>query len=65
YGKNPAQVVLRWDLQRGVATIPKSVKRDRIVSNAALFDFELSENDMLRIDSLDRNQRFGYDPMLV
>ena len=62
YGKSIAQVVLRWDLQKGVVTIPKSTKKDRIASNAALFDFELSASDMELLDSLDRGQRFGPDP---
>jgi methylglyoxal/glyoxal reductase len=65
YGKNEAHVVLRWDLQKGILTIPKSVKKDRILSNADIFDFELSVGDMEQIDALDHNHRFGYDPMLV
>ncbi|MBN1926219.1 MAG: aldo/keto reductase, partial [Prolixibacteraceae bacterium] len=65
YSKNAVQVVLRWDLQRGVATIPKSVKEERIASNADIFDFELTPEEMDAINQLDRNQRFGYDPMLV
>lgn len=62
YNKSIAQIVLRWDLQKGVITIPKSVKKDRIVANAALFDFELSEEDVQFLDRLDRNTRFGPDP---
>ena len=65
YRKNQAQVVLRWDLQRGVATIPKSTNPARIESNADIFDFELSNEDMEAINALDCNHRFGYDPMLV
>lgn len=65
YNKNAAQVVLRWDLQRGVATIPKSVKKERIISNADIFNFELAPEEMDTINKLDRNHRFGYDPMLV
>lgn len=65
YGKNEAQVVLRWDLQRGVLTIPKSVNKERIISNIEIFDFELSEEDMSTINGLDCNRRFGYDPLLV
>ncbi|MBN2806766.1 MAG: aldo/keto reductase [Prolixibacteraceae bacterium] len=65
YNKNQAQVVLRWDLQRGVATIPKSVNQARVDANANIFNFELSTDDMKAIDALDCNQRFGYDPMLV
>lgn len=62
YGKTIAQIVLRWDLQKGVVTIPKSVNKERILGNAALFDFELSASDVALLDNLNRNQRFGPDP---
>jgi diketogulonate reductase-like aldo/keto reductase len=62
YGKTPAQIVLRWDLQHGVVTIPKSVREARIRENADLFDFELSAEDMAKLDALNRNHRFGPDP---
>jgi len=62
HGKTEVQVVLRWDLQHGVVTIPKSVHRDRIFSNAEIFDFELSEAEVAAIDALDRNERIGGDP---
>ncbi|MGA8944273.1 MAG: aldo/keto reductase [Thermoactinomyces sp.] len=62
YGKTPAQIILRWDLQHGVVTIPKSVNEHRIRENADLFDFELSQEDMDRIDALNKNHRFGPDP---
>lgn len=62
YNKTIAQIVLRWDLQKGVVTIPKSSKKERIISNSELFDFELSEEDMKLLDSLDRGKRFGPDP---
>ncbi|WP_271783165.1 aldo/keto reductase [Aquimarina algiphila] len=62
YNKTVAQIVLRWNLQKGVVTIPKSVKQKRIISNAALFDFEISNTDMNFIDALDKNQRTGPDP---
>jgi len=62
YKKTPVQIVLRWDLQKGIVTIPKSVHKDRIVSNADLFDFELSAEDIRRIDSLDKNERLGAHP---
>ncbi|WP_206832050.1 aldo/keto reductase [Alicyclobacillus fructus] len=62
YNKTPAQIVLRWDLQNEVVTIPKSVRRERIFENAALFDFSLSDEDMQRIHALNRNHRFGPDP---
>ena len=62
HNKTPAQIVLRWDLQHGVVTIPKSVHRERIVENSRIFDFELSEADMKEIAALDVNQRVGPDP---
>ncbi|WP_372974062.1 aldo/keto reductase [Muriicola sp.] len=62
YQKSIAQIVLRWDLQKGVITIPKSSKRNRIAENASIFDFSLSEDDISRLDKLDRHQRFGPDP---
>lgn len=60
--KTVAQVVLRWDLQIGVVTIPKSVRRERIAENAAIFDFELSPEEMAAIAALDRGRRNGADP---
>lgn len=62
YGRTPAQVVLRWDLQHEVVTIPKSIRQHRIVENARVFDFQLSVEDMARIDGLNQNRRFGPDP---
>ncbi len=62
YQKTIAQVVLRWDLQKGVVTIPKSTKKERIKANADLFDFELSPEDMRYLDAMDQGKRFGPDP---
>lgn len=62
HGKSAAQVILRWDLQNGVITIPKSVHEERIVQNGNVFDFELDAEDMRTIDNLNRNRRFGSDP---
>ncbi|KXZ13667.1 aldo/keto reductase [Bacillus nakamurai] len=62
YGKSAAQIILRWDLQNGVITIPKSTKKHRIQENADVFDFELSAEDMKRIDELNENVRVGPDP---
>ena len=62
YNKTPAQLVLRWNLQHQIVTIPKSVNAERIAENANIFDFELSEEDMDSLDSLDRNRRIGPDP---
>jgi methylglyoxal/glyoxal reductase len=62
YQKTPVQIVLRWDIQKGVVTIPKSVKPERIISNADIFDFELSAEDMAKIDRLDKIKRIGFHP---
>jgi diketogulonate reductase-like aldo/keto reductase len=62
YKKDIAQIVLRWNLQKGVVTIPKSVRRERIISNAQIFDFEITQQDMHAIDRLDKNERVGADP---
>ena len=62
YGKTAAQVVLRWCLQNDAIVIPKSVHKKRIIENGELFDFELTEEDMQRIDRLERGHRFGPDP---
>ncbi len=62
YDKSVAQVILRWDVQHGVITIPKSTKEQRIIENAALFDFELTEDDMSQIDGLNEDRRVGPDP---
>lgn len=62
YGKTAAQAILRWDLQHGVITIPKSVHKERIIENADIFDFELSADDVKRIDALNQDQRTGPDP---
>lgn len=53
--RTPAQVLLRWGLQRGTVVIPKSTHRDRIAENAAVFDFTLSVEQMARLDALDRS----------
>jgi diketogulonate reductase-like aldo/keto reductase len=53
-GRTPAQVLLRWALQRDLVVLPKSVHRERIEENARIFDFELSEADMAALDALDR-----------
>jgi methylglyoxal/glyoxal reductase len=62
YKKTPAQIILRWDLQHGISAIPKSVTPSRIEENANIFDFELSEEDMQKIDALNNGQRFGPNP---
>lgn len=62
YGKSPAQIVIRWDLQKGVLTIPKSITPARIQENANVYDFELSAEDVAAIDALNQDRRFGSDP---
>jgi methylglyoxal/glyoxal reductase len=62
YNRTAAQITLRWNLQKNVVTIPKSVKKENIISNSQLFDFELSAEDVLAIDGLDKSQRFGAHP---
>ena len=63
YGKSVAQIILRWNLQNGIVTIPKSIHQARIIGNANIFDFELMPNDMKTIKDLDQDpRRFGRDP---
>jgi diketogulonate reductase-like aldo/keto reductase len=62
HGKSQAQVVLRWDLQHGIVTIPKSSNPKRIRGNLELFDFELSAEEMSALDALDQGKRYGPDP---
>lgn len=62
YKKTTAQIVLRWDIQHGVATIPKSFKVHRMTENAQIFNFELTTEDMNRIDSIDKGMRVGSHP---
>ena len=53
YGKSPAQVILRWNIQRGIVPLAKSVHRERMEQNLDVFDFVLSDEDMLTISRLD------------
>ena len=63
YGRTPAQIALRWEIQHGIVTIPKSVTPERIASNFDVLDFTISEDDMAMIDALDRpDGRFGPHP---
>jgi diketogulonate reductase-like aldo/keto reductase len=59
YNKTPVQVILRWDIQRGIITIPKSTKKEHIVSNLQVFDFILTEEEMDAINKLNRDFRGG------
>lgn len=62
YNKSAAQIVIRWDLQKGVATIPKSVHTDRIIENASIFDFSLTSEEVEKIDTLEDHTRTGEHP---
>ncbi|EOR23146.1 aldo/keto reductase [Niallia alba] len=62
YQKSVAQVIIRWDLQNGIVTIPKSVKEHRIIENGNVFDFTLTKEEMDKIDALNMDQRVGPDP---
>jgi diketogulonate reductase-like aldo/keto reductase len=62
HGKTAGQVVLRWHIQLGNVVFPKSSTPERIRENFDIFDFELSADEMARIESLDRGERVGPDP---
>jgi diketogulonate reductase-like aldo/keto reductase len=62
YGRTPAQIILRWDIQLGVVTIPKSVHRERILENSRIFDFELSKADIEKLMKLETGTRIGWHP---
>jgi len=61
-GRTPAQVLLRWSLQSGFVIIPKSAQRERIVENAAIFDFALSAEQMTALDRLNEEDHLTWDP---
>ncbi|MFE9311138.1 aldo/keto reductase [Streptomyces sp. NPDC088353] len=62
HGKSPAQVLLRWGLQQGRSVIPKSTKRTRIAENIAVFDFDLTADELTALDALETGRRGGPDP---
>ncbi|MFW9779871.1 MAG: aldo/keto reductase [Candidatus Heimdallarchaeota archaeon] len=62
YSKSPAQILIRWALQQGFIVIPKSTKKDRIQENGNVFDFEISEEDIFRLESFDEGLITGWDP---
>lgn len=62
YGKTTAQICLRWEVQNGIVTLPKSVHRERIESNFDVFDFEISKEDMERIDAMEPYGNSGHHP---
>jgi diketogulonate reductase-like aldo/keto reductase len=65
HGKTPAQVMLRWGLQQGRSVIPKSTRPERIAENLAVFDFELTADELAAIDALDTGMRGGPEPEAV
>ena len=60
YNKSVAQIILRWNLQRGVIVIPGSSNREHIIENTEIYDFELSDDDMKRISELNRNEKHDW-----
>jgi len=62
YSKNPAQILIRWALQRGIVVIPKSSRKKRIYENADVFDFTISSEDMKVLDSFNEDLRTSWDP---
>jgi diketogulonate reductase-like aldo/keto reductase len=62
HGKSPAQVLIRWGLQRGLVVIPKSVRRERIAENADVFDFALEPAEVKALDGLDEDLHTDWDP---
>ncbi|MBI2133587.1 aldo/keto reductase [Candidatus Woesearchaeota archaeon] len=62
YGKSPAQLLVRWCLQKGLVVLPKSVREDRIAENADVFDFIISSADMAVLDGFNENLRTCWDP---
>lgn len=62
YGKTPAQIILRWHLERGEVIIPKSVRASRIQENSEVFDFSLTSNEMELMETLNTGTRYGSDP---
>ena len=61
-GKTPAQILIRWAIQRGMVVLPKSVNESRIIENFAVFDFEISDSLMKRLDDLDERYVTCWDP---
>lgn len=63
--KTPAQVLIRWCIQRGVVCIPKSVHTNRIEENCAVFDFELTEEEMEKIRGMDKQTYYSYPKVMM
>jgi diketogulonate reductase-like aldo/keto reductase len=62
YGKSPAQILIRWALQRDFVVLPKSTNERRMAENASVFDFEINDDDMARLDGLDGRWVSSWDP---
>jgi diketogulonate reductase-like aldo/keto reductase len=65
YGKTPAQIILRWQIELGTSPIPKSVRSERIAENIDIFDFALTSQEVQAINALDTGERGGPDPEQV
>ena len=65
YAKTPAQLMIRWGLQHGLVVIPKSTREERIRENSHVFDFDISDDDMRSLDSLNEDLRLNWDPTNV
>lgn len=61
-GRTPAQVLIRWSLQKGFIPLPKSVNKDRIKGNIDVFNFELSDSQMQQLDNLECDYVTAWDP---
>jgi diketogulonate reductase-like aldo/keto reductase len=62
YGKTTAQLLIRWALEKQYVVLPKSVNKDRIIENANVFDFTISEGDMDTLDTFNEDLVTGWDP---
>ena len=65
YSKSPAQLMIRWGIEHGLVVIPKSTREERIRENSQVFDFDISDDDMRSLDSLDEDLRLNWDPTNV
>jgi len=65
YSKSPAQLMIRWGIEHGLVVIPKSTRGERIRENSQVFDFDISDDDMRSLDSLNEDLRLNWDPTNV
>ena len=63
YGKTPAQILLRWNVQQGIIPIPKSKNPARLAENISVFDFALEGEDMAALNGMNQNRRTSHDPL--